>query len=303
MIGKYLDKIAEHKNFLIIGAGGGGDSTIAASYAFTLKKMNKNVFIAGMHKSSIDDLINIDIFSKNIVFIYKNTVITAKERLTEYAIKYYLDDPVFFFSLSHGLNALKNEVRELIKSYKIDFILIADAGVDTLIFGDEPHLGSPGRDNSSLAIASMMNIDSMLVITSLGIEPEMSHYYTFRNISVINKDKGFLGVSVIESIQQKFLKKLITRLLKNTPSPANFFLLNAMEHYFGMLKPPYSWYKDKVFVSPLMYFEFFFDLKTVVKYNRIVPLIKKSRSYKEIENKINIFEKHRRKLKKRIIKL
>ena len=96
---------------------------------------------------------------------------------------------------------------------------------------------------------------------------------------------------------------MIPYLLLRTPSPANYLLLKALNHSLGMLKAPYPWYETPAFVSPLMYFEFFFHLPTVARRNRVIPLIRKTRSCEEMEAAIQGFQNERRKLKWEVIPL
>ena len=168
--------------------------------------------------------------------------------------------PVYAFSRC-GVRPLADAYRALVAQYDIDLIVLVDGGTDSLIFGDEPGLGTVVEDAVSIIAACQANGHdrTLLATTGLGIDQfhGVSNYSFLENTARLNHDGNFLGsVSVVHGTPEAYaLYSLVEYANRRQPSHRSIVcnsLVSAIEGEFGGRQVPGRTEGGEIFIHPLM---------------------------------------------------
>jgi len=83
-----------------------------------------------------------------------------------------------------------------VKRHAIDLVVLIDDGTDSVIFGDEPGLGTVAEDAVSVLAAWQAAGDrTLLVAIGFGIDHfhGVSHHSFLKNVARLSREGGFLG--------------------------------------------------------------------------------------------------------------
>jgi hypothetical protein len=86
--------------------------------------------------------------------------------------------------------------------HEIDLVLLVDGGTDSILFGDEPGLGSVVEDAVSIVAARVAAGDrAILAAVGFGVDHHhgVSHYAFLENVARLITDRGFLGAFSLAS--------------------------------------------------------------------------------------------------------
>jgi hypothetical protein len=103
--------------------------------------------------------------------------------------------PIYAFAKS-GVRPLNAAFRWIMEEHQIDLVLLIDGGTDSVIFGDEPGLGSATEDAVSIVAAhEAVGGQALLAAIGFGIDHYhgVSHYAFLENAARLTRDGGFLG--------------------------------------------------------------------------------------------------------------
>jgi hypothetical protein len=173
----------------------------------------------------------------------------------------------------------KTGVRPLIENYEallehldIDGIILVDGGVDGLMRGDEPYVGTMVEDSISLlAVGDLKDIRVRMVASlGLGAEWEVSYWQVFENIATLTKMSAFYGsCSLTQAMESYQLYEdaviSVHQKPKQKPSIINASVISAVHGYYGNFHPTERTKGSEQRISPLMATYWFFDLRAVVR--------------------------------------
>jgi hypothetical protein len=167
---------------------------------------------------------------------------------------------VLCFSGGGTLHRLET-FRDLIRHTGAEALVLVEAGVETLLRGDEPSLGSAAEDLVSLTAAHQLELPlKMLVNLGLGIDrPKgVCHAYTLEAIADLTADGGFWGsLSLLPHMMEfQSLEKAIQTL--GTAAWSDAVVAAARGKCEGI-------------VTPLLSLLWFFDLDAVARRCQLVP--------------------------------
>eukprot|EP01124_Arcella_intermedia_P034176 TRINITY_DN8424_c0_g1_i1.p1 TRINITY_DN8424_c0_g1~~TRINITY_DN8424_c0_g1_i1.p1 ORF type:complete len:350 (-),score=85.44 TRINITY_DN8424_c0_g1_i1:82-1131(-) len=205
-----------------------------------------------------------------------------------------VDVPIYAFSLQDvGVVKLKECFEGLVKLYDIDTIILVDAGVDSVLRGDEQGMGTFGEDLLSIAAANLVQVKhKYLTCVGLGTEGGISEYDFLENWGAIQRDGGYLGAvgwhTSLYSVQQYLdaMSKCVP-----TNSTINGQIVGGLQGIYGNYLPDHLKKRlgnRPMFVNPLMAMSWYFDLGVVVKYRKYMDLFDGATSLTNLECKMEV---------------
>ena len=115
--------------------------------------------------------------------------------LGEWLARHERTAPIYAFAKS-GVRPLAAAYRWIIEQHHIDLVVLVDGGTDSILFGDEPGLGTVVEDAVSIIAAnSATEGQALLAAIGFGIDHfhGVSHHAFLENVARLTSDGGFLG--------------------------------------------------------------------------------------------------------------
>lgn len=271
-----LDQVSNCKNLLIAGMGGGFDVFCGLPIYFELTDRGQRVHLANYSFSELAGLKNMTRLTDSLVGVNADI-----EGSFTYFPELYLSQ---WFRETHGEEITiwcfeKTGVRPLIENYEvlaehldIDGVILVDGGVDGLMRGDEPYVGTMVEDSISLlAVGDLKNI-SVRIVASLGMgaEWEVSYWQVFENIATLTKMGAFFGsCSLTQAMQAYQLYEHAVTFVHDKPaqkpSVINSSVISAVHGHYGNHHLTERTKGGELRISPLMATYWFFDLRALVR--------------------------------------
>lgn len=259
-------------NILLIGVGGGFDVFAGLPFVY---HYSKNFVLVNWAPSSY--------------FHYREA--TTSE--SDYPVGSLKFGPKYTIG-RHGVLATKTALEEICLKHHIDAILAVDGGVDSLMTGNEENAGTILEDFIMLAAIDALYYPSVLCCVGFGTETEeeLDHYAVLKNMANLVASRAFIGSFSLTADMWEYeaYKKECERVWDGKrKSHVQTKVISAVEGKFGndniysdidskVINPV-----DNVFISPLSSIYWFFDLKSVVKNNVVIPTIKRSNTFADAQ--------------------
>jgi hypothetical protein len=269
----FLKRLEKSRNVLVAGCGGGFDVFAGVPIAEHLWAMGKNVVFAN--------------------FSFTNLWLCGGERVTETMwwvdrksneIPYFPEKWLAEWLLARGQAApfyafAKSGVRPLSAAYiwimdhhQIDLVLLVDGGTDSIIFGDEPGLGTVVEDAVSMvAVDKAAGGQALLAAVGFGVDHYhgVSHHAFLENVARLTREGGFLGAfSLLPDMPEAaaFLD-LIEYANQRQPLHRSIVcnsIASALRGEFGNYHSTNRTSGSDLFINPLMSQYWTFELSRVV---------------------------------------
>jgi len=299
----------QSKNILLAGMGGGYDVFAGLPLYFELSDLKKkghpfgNIVLANL--SFTEKLTATDLGLKVTPYCIESRYSDYKKANREkeydaslgYPRNYYAewhlskwfyerhseDIPVYAFSLfDMGVPQLTEAFDKICKMYSIDTIILCDAGVDSILKGDEQGMGTFAEDLLSILAVKNMNVPyKYLMCVGLGTEGDISEYDFLENWAAIQANGGFLG-SVCWQKEMKSVQEYLDAMAHSVPtnSSINAQIVESIPGRYGKYMPDYlvSRLNHPLILNPLMAMSWYFDLNTVIEYRKYLDAFNKASS-------------------------
>jgi hypothetical protein len=193
----FLSRLEGSKNILIAGCGGGFDVFAGVPIAQHLLAMGKSVVFANFSFTNLwlcggeritPTMWRVDQKSNEIPYF-------PEKWLVEWLASRGQPAPVYAFAKS-GVRPLSAAFSWIMDHHQIDLVLLIDGGTDSIIFGDEPGLGSAVEDAVSIVAADKAAGErALLAAIGFGVDHYhgVSHHAFLENVARLTSDGGFLG--------------------------------------------------------------------------------------------------------------
>lgn len=299
-------KLKKGNNILIAGAGGGFDVFAGVPLYLALREMGKNVYLANLSSTmlSVTDAQRIHNVCWKVeageeghgIFVY-----FPEKHLCNWFTQRGDDLGIYAFEKS-GVLPLKSAYEKLVQDLNLDTIVLIDGGTDSLMFGDEAGLGTPGEDSSSLVAISQLNgVEKILTCLGFGVDSfhGVSHYQFLENVAKLSRKNAYLGnFSLLPSMPEAQAFQDAVRY-SNDQMPANPDILansisSALQGQYGDFHATHRTQGSRLWINPLMYIYWSFDLMEVAKNLMYYDEIAFTSTYTEIINAIFAFRKRTR---------
>jgi hypothetical protein len=290
------DQLANSKNILIAGAGGGFDVFCGLPIYFALRTQGKRVHLANYSFTSIQ----LAEFASQAVVLGRNLIgvsVPLKHDLPYFPEGYLSqwfkevrnEDIIIWLFANSGALPLTRAYQTLVEHLGIDAIILIDGGVDSIMRGDEAGAGTLIEDTISLAAVDLLNIP-VKILACLGfgteVEEEVCHYNALQNISALTKAGGFLGscslIPQMDAFQQyEAACKYVWSRPNHPASHISTRVIPAVNGEFGTYEMFPSERPVSAFVSPFMGLYWFFSAREVITRNLILDLIRDTYEVRE----------------------
>src|SRR5262252_4710966 len=139
----FLDRLESAQRVLIAGCGGGFDVFAGVPLALHASGRGKDVVFANLSFTNLwlcdgeritPVMWRVDDRSKDLPYF-------PEKWLAEWLARRGLRAPIYAFAKS-GARPLASAYREIVRRHDIDLVLPVDGGTDSVLFGDEPGLGT-----------------------------------------------------------------------------------------------------------------------------------------------------------------
>ena len=105
--------------------------------------------------------------------------------------------PVYAFAKT-GVRPLRDAYRHLREKHRLDTVILADGGTDSLMFGDEWATGTIVEDSLSVIAANAAGFEHRyLAAVGFGVEHDLDHYTLLQNMAELTRAQAFLGAQSI----------------------------------------------------------------------------------------------------------
>jgi hypothetical protein len=282
-----LEQVADSKNILIAGAGGGFDIYSGLPVYFTLRESGKTVHLANL---SFTNLQLASLVSETTTLI-PDLLIGACGLVThplEYLPESYLDQWFNWMFDNTGAIPLTQAYHKLVEHLQIDAIILVDGGVDSLMRGDESGSGTLLEDTLSLLAVHSLDVPvKILVYLGFGTEVEeaVCHYTALENMAALVKAGAFLGSCALTPQMDAFKQfEAACRYVWEQPSHHKSHIatrtIPAVNGEFGNFDM-YQLNRRNVFISPLMSLYWFFDAQIVANRSLLIDILKDTMTKEE----------------------
>jgi hypothetical protein len=192
----FLDRLQHTKHVLIAGCGGGFDVYSGVPLALRLHAAGKSVVLANLAFTNVTESgARSHAPTAHRIDTSPGLPYLRERWLSEWLRRRGADLPIYALART-GAAPLAAAYREIIGAHGIDLVVLVDGGTDSLIFGDEPGLGTVEEDAVSVVAAHAAAGDQVvLAILGFGVDHfhGVSHHSFLENAAQLSRDAGFLG--------------------------------------------------------------------------------------------------------------
>ena len=193
--------------------------------------------------------------------------------LAEWLFREGLSAPIYAFAKS-GVRPLAAAYNWIIDHHGIDTVILVDGGTDSILFGDEPGLGSVLEDAVSIVAANKAaGEQTMLAAIGFGVDHYhgVSHYAFLENAARLTRDGGFLGAFSLprSSAEADAFLDLVDYANQRQPAHPSIVcnsIASALRGEFGNFHATNRTSGNELFVNPLMSQYWTFRTPAVVRH-------------------------------------
>ncbi len=293
---RLFDYLSGAPRILVAGAGGGCDVYCGLPIYLALRERGAEVHLANL---SFADLSRSERIGEALFEV------RASDEGPEYAPELHLarwlghrgiEAPVHAFARV-GLRPIADGYRELVERLRLDAIVLVDGGTDSLMRGDEFHLGTPEEDVASLvAVSGTKPSRKALVCTAFGVDAfhGICHAQFLENIAHYAQHGGYLGAFSMDAELDEVQAYLeaVRDLCARQPrveSIVNTSVASAIEGFYGDYHRSHRTAGAKLWINPLMALAWSFELEAVASRLLYRDAIAETRTYEELDEAIRQF--------------
>ena len=273
---------AAMETILVGGLGGGGDSGGALPIALQLNKLGFEVVIASFVGAREKDIHRARKVTSALLEITPSSS-SPSVRFFEPAVA-SLGYKTYCICLRESRNAVMEAMKWLINRYKPKATIHVDMGGDSLLFGDEPYLGSWEEDMLALSIIAKIKkkglVKTYLAVDVLGGEEggKIPQQYLAENLVTLMRDGAYYGYFVPEGkLKEQTLEKL-SKLLTISQSAMLSLYLDSLRGFVGMKEYHVLYLQGKYAVKDYYKYHFFFDPEKVCKRSKLCRQVMRQKS-------------------------
>jgi hypothetical protein len=270
----FLERLDQASKVLVAGCGGGFDVFAGVPLALQLMAQGKQVVFASFSFTNLwlcggerigETIWRVDQRAAEMPYF-------PEKWLAEWLGRREQLVPVYAFAKS-GVRPLAAAYRQIIASHDIDAIILVDGGTDSLVFGDEPGVGSVVEDAVSLVAADEAAGDRVLLAAiGFGVDHYhgVSHYAFLENAAQLIRDGGFLGMFSLSQGSKEAdafldLVEYANQRQPQHPSIVCNSIASALRGEFGNYHATNRTSGNDLFINPLMTQYWTFQSSAVVR--------------------------------------
>ncbi len=294
----FLQRLDSARHVLIAGCGGGFDVYAGIPIATYLLGRGCPVVFANLSFSNLWDCggervdpntWQIDANSKELPYF-------PEKWLAEWLSRHSYAAPVYAFAKT-GVEPLSTAYRVLLERHPVGLVILVDGGTDSLIFGDEPGLGTVVEDAVSV-IAACEAAGDRTLLAALGFGVDhfhgVSHHSFLENVARLSQAGGNLGgLSLVKGTPpaDAFLD-LVDYANQRQPRHRSIVcnsIADALRGEFGDRHATNRTSGTELFINPLMTQYWTFAAERVVEHMEFATALAKTTTFAEASLKIDMY--------------
>ena len=296
----FFDEVSKGNRILVAGVGGGFDIASGIPIYSHLRQQGKKVALANLSFSELA-------FSESEEISPGAFLITPQSNNLPYFPEKFIVDwlaeqnefpEMFGFSNRLGVIPLQAAYRKIVERLDIDTLVLVDGGTDSIIFGDEPGLGTIVEDACSMIAADKLGIQqSYLVATAFGVDHfhGVNHHAFLENVATLIRDGAYLGTFSLtkEMAEGQAFLKLVGYMNQRLPSHQSIVansVASALQGEFGDHQVTRRTKNSELFINPLMGLQWTFDLHSVVSRMQFANNFASTETMEEIAKRLQLFK-------------
>ncbi len=291
----FFERLAPYQRILLSGLGGGFDIFSGLPLYFYLRAQGKQVTLANLSFSRLDVSTTAEWMTPAVATITSTTDgpvggYFPERYLSEWFARRGEHVPVYAFEKT-GVEPLREAYRAIIDRHDIEVVVGCDGGTDSLMRGDEPQLGTPEEDMTSLcAIAGISELqDSILACLGFGVDTfhGVCHHYFLEAVAELTRSGDFLGAwsclaQMPEVSQYKEAVEYVHGRMPSRPSIVNHSIMSAVDGEFGNVHKTSRTAGSELYINPLMALYFTFDLQAVARRVLYLGMLEETQFFREV---------------------
>jgi hypothetical protein len=295
-----ITRLADSSRILIAGAGGGYDVYSGVPLYAALRAAGKEVHLANLTFTHLGDttarflapqLARVDRFTRGAERYF------PEHSLCEVLAAAGHEDPIVYCFEKTGAEPLLSAYRHLVAAHRIDAVVLIDGGTDILMRGDEPGLGTPAEDMTSLAAVAGLDEVATRLVACLGFGVDafhgVQHSYVLEAIADLTRSGGFLGASSLLPTmpEARLFAEAVARAEARFPSGSIVCssIASAIAGDFGDVQRLARTSGSELFINPLMALYFAFDLIALARRSLYLPRLEGTRTVWDVQSSIEAF--------------
>jgi hypothetical protein len=270
----FLQTLANAKRVLIAGCGGGFDVFAGVPIAQQLISAGKHVTFANFSFTNLwlcggervtPTTWRVDEQSSDIPYF-------PERWLAEWLAIRGQESAIYAFAKS-GVRPLSAAYRLIMERHDIDLTVVVDGGTDSIIFGDEPGLGTVVEDAISI-VAACAATEKPVVLAAIGFGVDhhhgVSHHAFLENVARLIHQRGFLGVFslTLGTPEADAFLDLVDYANRRQPQHQSIVcnsIASALRGEFGNYHATHRTIGSELFINPLMTQYWTFDARGIVR--------------------------------------
>jgi hypothetical protein len=269
----FLKRLNEAERILIAGCGGGFDVFAGIPIAEHLFAAGKKVTFANLSFTNLwlcggerftPITWRIDQQSKDLPYF-------PEKWLAEWLLARGHQSPIYAFGKS-GARPLTTAYRSIIEAHQVDLVVLIDGGTDSILFGDEPGLGTVVEDAvSTIAACAAAGENALLAAIGFGVDHHhgVSHHAFLENVARLARDDGFLGAFAVTqgTMEAQSFLDLVDYANQRQPQHQSIVcnsIASALRGEFGDFHATHRTSGSELFINPLMAQYWAFKARSIV---------------------------------------
>lgn len=288
-------RMANRRNVLLAGAGGGFDAYAALPLAVALHDAGVRVHFANLSFTDPSALAALE--RDGLVPVVPDSPGPATyfpERSLARALVPTGMSPVVHALPRAGVVPLRAQYALLAERLALDAIVLVDGGTDILLRGDEERLGTPEEDLASLAAVAGLDhaLERQVFCLGFGIDSfhGVNHVHVLENIADLDAAGAYLGAFSIPGDAPGALlyRDAVAAAARETrrPSLVNGQIAAALAGAHGDVAVPGRARVGELFVNPLMAMYFTVDLVGLARRHRCLERLEGTETLEDVARRI-----------------
>lgn len=293
----FLKRLSNSRSILIAGAGGGFDVVSGIPIYLYLRSLGKEVVLANLSFSALNftDSEEICPGAYRIALDDAEVPYFPEKYILEWLHARNEQPWIYGFSNELGVHPLSHAYSNIIDRHSVDTLILVDGGTDSLMFGDEPKVGTIVEDACSIVAAAKAFPDnSYLAAIGFGVEHDLNHHACLENIASLIKAGHYEGALSLTSDMSEGSDYLdLVKYLNNKMAFHKSIVLNSIASalcgQFGDFHPTKRTKGSTQFINPLMGLFWFFRLGGLASSVRFASEIAETQTMNEVAKAFQMY--------------
>jgi hypothetical protein len=298
----FFDELAEAKNVLLAGAGGGFDIFSGLPLYFALQAAGKTVHLANLSFSLLPPqvqepgqrlaptLLQVTAETPQLNFYF------PERYLAEWFRDQGAETPIYCFERT-GVQPLHAAYEVLAERLSLDTVILIDGGTDSLMRGDEAGLGTPEEDIASImAVDALQVARKLLVCLGFGVDHfhGVCHAHFLEAVAELSRGGGYLGMFSLlpqmpEVQQYRAACEAVFARMPQQVSIVTSSILSAIAGAYGNHHTTSRTAGNELWINPLMSAYWCFRLAPVASRILYREVLMETRTFTDVRRAIERF--------------